>query len=185
MFKTQAPVYLIMDALDECPTTSEKSDIPRAREKVLMFVRQLTTSEYLNLRICVTSRPEPDLRVVLEPLSSRSISSPCTTRVVQKSTHYLSNLRLEGREAFLNSISSSLRSVHRRIVLDSEGTLEPLRAHCHADLRYYYQFQSPLQTIEKIYQIFRHKKRHTCWNATHILLMKVVQWIRFLYTLRS
>jgi hypothetical protein len=67
----QTPVYLIVDALDECPTTS---DMPPTREKVLMFVRQLTTSKYPNLRICVTSRLEPDLSVVLEPLSFRSIS---------------------------------------------------------------------------------------------------------------
>ena len=67
----QAPVYLIVDALDECPTTS---NMPPAREKVLMLVRELTTSTYPNLRICVTSRLEPDLSVVLEPLSFRSIS---------------------------------------------------------------------------------------------------------------
>ena len=67
----QLPVYLIVDALDECPITS---DMPPAREKVLMLVRQLTTSKYPNLRICVTSRPEPDLSAVLEPLSFRSIS---------------------------------------------------------------------------------------------------------------
>lgn len=66
-----SPVYLIVDALDECPTTS---DMPPAREKVLTFVRQLTTSKYPNLRMCVTSRFEPDLSVVLEPLSYRSIS---------------------------------------------------------------------------------------------------------------
>jgi hypothetical protein len=67
----QNPIYLIVDALDECPTTS---DMPPAQEKVLMLVRQLTTSKYLNLRICVTSRLEPNLSVVLEPLSFRSIS---------------------------------------------------------------------------------------------------------------
>ena len=67
----QTPVYLIVDALDECPTTS---DMPPAREKVLMLVRQLMTSKYPNLRICVTSQLEPDLSVVLEPLSFRSIS---------------------------------------------------------------------------------------------------------------
>ena len=67
----QAPVYLIVDALDECPTTS---DMQPPREKVLMLVRQLTTLNYPNLRICVTSRLEPDLSVVLEPLSSRSVS---------------------------------------------------------------------------------------------------------------
>jgi hypothetical protein len=67
----QTPVYLIVDALDECPTTS---DMPPAQEKVLMLVRQLTTSKYPNLRVCVTSRFEPDLSVVLEPLSFHSIS---------------------------------------------------------------------------------------------------------------
>jgi hypothetical protein len=67
----QTPVYLIVDALDECPTTS---DMPPAREKVLMLVRQLTTSKYSNLRICVTSRLGFDLSVVLEPVSFRSIS---------------------------------------------------------------------------------------------------------------
>ena len=64
----QAPVYLIVDGLDECPDTQP------ARKKLLMFVRQLTTSKYSNLRICVTSRLEPDLSVVLEPSSFRSIS---------------------------------------------------------------------------------------------------------------
>ena len=67
----QTPVYLIVDALDECPTTL---DMLPAQEKVLMLVRQLTISKYPNLRMCVTSRLEPDLSVVLEPLSFRSIS---------------------------------------------------------------------------------------------------------------
>jgi hypothetical protein len=67
----QTPVYLIVDALDECPTTS---DMPLAREKVLMLVRQLTTSKYPYLRLCVTSGLEPDLSDALEPLSFRSIS---------------------------------------------------------------------------------------------------------------
>jgi hypothetical protein len=67
----QTPVYLIVDALDECPTTL---DMPPAQEKVLMLVRQLMTSKYPNLRMCVTSRLEPDLSVALEPLSFRSIS---------------------------------------------------------------------------------------------------------------
>jgi hypothetical protein len=66
----QTPVYLIVDGLDECPT---KSDMPTAREKVLMLMRQLTASKYPNLRVCVTSRLEPDLSVVLKPLSFHSI----------------------------------------------------------------------------------------------------------------
>ena len=67
----QAPVYLIIDALDECPNTSA---MPSPREKVLNLVVQLVESRLTNLRICVTSRPELDIKVVLEPLAFRSVS---------------------------------------------------------------------------------------------------------------
>jgi hypothetical protein len=67
----QAPVYLIIDALDEC---SDTSAMPSPREKVLKLVVQLIESRLTNLRICVTSRPEIDIKIVLEPLAFRSIS---------------------------------------------------------------------------------------------------------------
>jgi hypothetical protein len=67
----QAPVYLIVDALDECSNTS---DLPSPREKVLMLLEELVDLQLPNLRICVTSRPEIDIKTVLEPLTFRSIS---------------------------------------------------------------------------------------------------------------
>jgi hypothetical protein len=67
----QAPVYLIIDALDECPSTSA---MPSPREQVLKLVIQLIESRRTNIRICVTSRPETDIKAVLEPLSFHSIS---------------------------------------------------------------------------------------------------------------
>ena len=67
----QAPVYLIIDALDECPNTSI---MPSPREKVLTLVVQLMESQLNNLHICVTSRPETDIKGVLEPLTFRSVS---------------------------------------------------------------------------------------------------------------
>ena len=67
----QAPVYLIVDALDECPSTTA---IPSPRENVLKLVEQLIDSQLSNLRICVTSRPEIDIKALLQPLSFRSIS---------------------------------------------------------------------------------------------------------------
>jgi hypothetical protein len=67
----QAPVYLIIDALDECPDTVS---VPSPREKVLALVEQLIESQLTNLRLCVTSRPETDIKVVLEPLTFRSVS---------------------------------------------------------------------------------------------------------------
>jgi hypothetical protein len=67
----QAPVYLVVDALDECPITA---DMPSPREEVINLINELLKSELPNLRICVTSRPEADVKAVLDPLTSYSIS---------------------------------------------------------------------------------------------------------------
>jgi hypothetical protein len=67
----QAPVHLIVDALDECPNNSA---MPSPREKVLTLVTELVESDLPNLRICVTSRPETDIKGVLDPLTFRSVS---------------------------------------------------------------------------------------------------------------
>ena len=69
----QAPVYLIIDGLDECPNTS-KSSVRSPREEVLKFLEQLAKSRLSNLRLFVTSQPETDIKAVLEPLTFRSIS---------------------------------------------------------------------------------------------------------------
>jgi len=65
------PVYLVIDALDECPSTSSLSS---PREKLLSFLEDLVEAQLPNLRICVTSRPEVDIKAILEPLTFRSIS---------------------------------------------------------------------------------------------------------------
>jgi hypothetical protein len=67
----QRPTYLIIDALDESPNTS---GIPSSREKVLWFVKELVELRLPNLRIGITSRPEFDIRDVLEPLTSLRVS---------------------------------------------------------------------------------------------------------------
>jgi hypothetical protein len=67
----QRPTYLIIDALDESPNTS---GIPSPRETVLQLLKELVDLSLPNLHICVTSRPEIDIRNVLEPLTSRRVS---------------------------------------------------------------------------------------------------------------
>ena len=67
----QVPVYLIVDALDECPSTSS---LTSPREAVLSLLEDLIDSQLPNLRICVTSRPEVDIKPVLQPLTFRSVS---------------------------------------------------------------------------------------------------------------
>ena len=64
----QGPVYIILDAVDEC------HNFLSARTQVLDFLRDLVGLQLPNLRICVTSRPEIDIRTALEPLASYSIS---------------------------------------------------------------------------------------------------------------
>ncbi len=67
----QAPVYLVVDALDECP---ESSAVLSPRAEVLALIEELVESQIPNLRMCVTSRPEIDIKDVLGPLIFRSIS---------------------------------------------------------------------------------------------------------------
>jgi hypothetical protein len=66
-----APVYLFVDALDECPSPSI---VRSPRAKVLGFIDELVKAQIQNLRVCVTSRPETDIKDVLDPLIFRSVS---------------------------------------------------------------------------------------------------------------
>jgi hypothetical protein len=65
----QFPIFIIMDALDECPNTT---GTPSARDEVLDLVEDLVRSGHSNLFICVTSRPEQDIQTVLNPLTPAS-----------------------------------------------------------------------------------------------------------------
>ena len=69
--EAQGPTYIIMDALDECPTTS---GVPSPREDVLAFVDELVGLHIKNLHICVTSRPEHDIHAALSLLTLRPVS---------------------------------------------------------------------------------------------------------------
>jgi hypothetical protein len=70
--EAQSPIYVILDALDECPVTSTVP--PSPREEVLEFVDQLIALRLPNLHICITSRPEHDIRVILERLTEHPVS---------------------------------------------------------------------------------------------------------------
>jgi hypothetical protein len=67
----QGPIYIIIDALDECP---DISGTPSAREEVLELVDDLVNLNLPNVHLCVTSRPEIDIRKALEPLQPLEIS---------------------------------------------------------------------------------------------------------------
>ena len=62
--------YIVMDALDECPD----SGLPSTREEVLVVLKDLVGLHLPNLRICVTSRPEVDIKSILNQLTIHDIS---------------------------------------------------------------------------------------------------------------
>jgi hypothetical protein len=67
----QGPIYIIVDGLDECPNSS---GTPSARREVLDLIQDLVGLKRLNVHVCVTSRPEIDIRMVLGSLEHLQIS---------------------------------------------------------------------------------------------------------------
>jgi hypothetical protein len=67
----QQPIFIIMDALDECP---DDKGMPTPREEVLNFVKVLVSLQLPNLHICIASRPEIDIQTTLKPLPINAIS---------------------------------------------------------------------------------------------------------------
>ena len=104
-----APIFLIIDALDECPTTTS---LPSPREKILILLEDLIDLQLPNLHICVTSRPEADIKLVLEPLAFRSVS-----------LHDESG-QMEDIEKYIKSVVNTSRKMrrwkaeHKQLVID-------------------------------------------------------------------
>jgi hypothetical protein len=67
----QTQIYIILDGLDESPSSPGS---PSPREDILQLVEELTKFRLKNFRLCVSSRPEIDIRKALEPLSPSWIS---------------------------------------------------------------------------------------------------------------
>ena len=67
----QGPIYIIVDALDECPNSS---GTPSARGKVLEVIKELAGLGLSNVHLCVASRPEVDIQKVLESLDTLQVS---------------------------------------------------------------------------------------------------------------
>ena len=96
------PVYLVLDALDECPNDSGDLSSRSPRGKVLSVVAELVKLRLPNLRLCITSRPEVDIRTILKPLATQEISlhdeggqtrdiNAYVTSVVQSVTNWRDN----------------------------------------------------------------------------------------------
>ena len=70
LVSAQLPIYIIIDALDECPSAGK----PSPREEVLDLLEDLAYSRLPNLHICVTSRLEVDIKQTFERLPHSTVS---------------------------------------------------------------------------------------------------------------
>ena len=87
--EAQQPIYIVLDALDECPVTSTIP--PSPREDVLEFVDELAALHLPNLHVCVSSRPEHDIRVVLERLTEHPVSLHDESGQQEDITNYIAS----------------------------------------------------------------------------------------------
>jgi hypothetical protein len=67
----QGEMYIVVDALDECPNFS---GYPTPREQALTIVQELIDVCPPNVHFCITSRPEVDIRDTLEVLTVHNVS---------------------------------------------------------------------------------------------------------------
>ena len=105
----QAPVHIVIDALDECPVAT---GLPSPRGKVLELVEELVDLHVPNLRVCLTSRPEADILPVLEPLASCSISLQGESGQVQDIAEYVKSVVHTNRDM------KRWKAADKRLVID-------------------------------------------------------------------
>jgi len=67
----QAPLYIVVDALDECPNYPR---LQSQRQEVLKIVKELIDSKHPHLHFCVTSRPEIDIQGAFNPLNPYGVT---------------------------------------------------------------------------------------------------------------
>ena len=117
----QRPVYLIMDAVDECPNNS---GIPTPRERVLQLIRELVELHLSHLHICVISRPEIDIQYVLDPLTSLRVSLHDQTGQKEDIAEYIRSVvysdseqimkrwRAEDKEVVIETLTESANGMY-------------------------------------------------------------------------
>ena len=106
----QAPVFLIVDALDECPDTSA---LPSRREEVLTLMEELIELRLPNLRLCVTSRPEADIKSVFDALASYVVSLHGEKGQMQDINNYIKSVVSTNRQM------RKWKPEHKQLVIDA------------------------------------------------------------------
>jgi hypothetical protein len=107
---TEDHVYLIIDALDECPN---HTGMPTLREEVLNLIKDLVDLHLPNVHICVTSRPEIDIQTALEPLTSLCISLHNQSGQTKDIIDYISSI------VYLDKMMQRWREEDRSLVIET------------------------------------------------------------------
>jgi hypothetical protein len=113
-----APTYIIVDGIDECPKTSGKL---HPREKVLMLVEELVGLHLPTLHICIISRPEIDIKTIVHPLASHTMSLHDEKGQIQDIVNYVTSIvnsdlgmrrwKVEDRELVIDTLSQKADGV--------------------------------------------------------------------------
>jgi hypothetical protein len=109
----QGPIYIIIDGVDECPNFPGR---PSAREEVLELVEELVGLELPDVHLCVASRPEMDIRMVLELLTSLQLQISLHDEIGQK----------EDIIKYINSVVRSDRNMRRWKEVDKQLVIDTL-----------------------------------------------------------
>ncbi|KAI0263803.1 hypothetical protein BC834DRAFT_938374, partial [Gloeopeniophorella convolvens] len=165
------PKYIILDALDECPSFG----LPSPRTSVVAFLKELCgLSRAHNLRLCVISRHDHDIESDLEPLASHSMSLENERGQAQDMADYTnsaiesdSQMRewdTETKDLVIRILSEKAHGMFRYV----QCQLETLRG-CHpADI------QTVLNTLpeglEGTYEHMLQRIPETKWKYAHRLL---------------
>ena len=97
MLKTEGQpiVYIIIDALDECPNDF---GVNSPREWVLDLVNKLVEFHLPNVRICATSRPEADIQAAFASSASHTVSLHGEVGQKNDIAHYVRSIVYSKRE---------------------------------------------------------------------------------------
>ena len=108
----QLPIYIILDALDECPNSY---GIPSPRGQVLTLVKELMDLHLPRLHVCVTSRPEFDIRATLAPSALHSVSLHEESGQKQDIVDYINSVVFSDSETMMKR----WREDDKKMVVDS------------------------------------------------------------------
>ena len=96
----QRPTYLIIDAIDESPNIPAMSS---PRDMVLHLLEEVVKLGLPDLRICVTSRPQTDIRKFLKPLTSLRVSLHDQTEQKEDIVEYVKSVVDSNLEPFMST----------------------------------------------------------------------------------